>query len=1110
MSSSSEDGREQIRPVIWSILRRGVALLLSYLISGGVELVSASEFKFDLSGRPVPEFSVLQYRLTPPVMVPGYEPKISSFSLVGRIQHGLMSAGVRYQEPVSFWEHPFVYKNNHYPNVPSGELPHAGSQWEMVGSQWTVKHGLPSNKVVSLCRTRDGFLWVGTENGLARFDGRSFLTYDRENTPLMRRFGSRVEALFDDGDGTLWIGLDSGVIRYINGSFTPLPEKDSLHGIRVKGFTARGKGGVWIATREGVYVWEGHTLSEFEIEEITARIAAQVILENRSTLWIGSQNGLIEYDIESEALVSQHFIPGQDVVFRKPSIRVMQVDIDRDDGVWVGTSDLGLWHRSASGTDFEQIECVPEWSQGNLWPQITRFDLDDDGNVWMVDGSLSVGLSVLPDGEAQIRPPVLGGTIGQGFAVMCDQEGAIWIGSREGLFQFKRLPFSTFWYDGAGQSNSFSMGNRCLFEGADGELVSIRSESFLVWSGMTLILPSLRTDVGLSHTGFFDEAGNLWVGHGWGGITQVMAHGAKSPLKNHVEPKLGELGVISSNCSRAEGGRWFGNAEGVYQSRAPYDSAGIVVEDIGWVSTLCEDTSGRLWIGTREKGLFSWKDGDLRAFGKSAGLPATDIHALFWHGDALWIGTGQGICRFHEGHIQDLGVVSDMPKRPIGGIIVDRFGALWMSHDGGLSRVDVGELDDYLITPSEASRPAIAHYDSEDGMLSVQNVTFADRICLEGRDGRLWFGKASNLVSVDPERFVHAAPAPSVSIDKIRANNVTLKGVREVTVPAEGRRLVEVHFTCPSLYASDRLMIEYKLDGIDADWRRANLAGKAVYPLLPTGRFTFRARARNHEGRWSKQDTVLSVIALPRYWETIGFRASLAMSSLVLLLSIGFWRFRIMKRRLEQRSGDRIMAERERIAREIHDSLGSVIGQANKAKLEAHELERLVTETVEDLRDLVWSINPRDESLEGLVKFVAGYSSRFTESVGLSLDLELPDVGSRTKLDPTVRIHLVGILKEALTNVARHADAERVWVRLELDGQNLELSIADDGRGVNQMKNTSGRSHRSMEGIGLSNMMARADDVGGCFNAETRSGGGTVIRISIPSRRLQIFTALSE
>ena len=1088
MTTFSQRGRTECRGTFLRSLGRKFLLFLIFFIIGYFDKSFADEFRFDLGRQEVLEFSVQQYRLTPPVAQPGYDPRIYPMHRVGRIQYRGKPVGLRYRDRVPFSEQLFVYPHSS-PLHTSGGYPIREGRWQMTSDHWTVKHGLPVNKVSSLCRTSDGFLWVGTENGLARFDGMSFRVYDRENTALMREFGSRVEALFEDDEGTLWLGLNSGLIRYFNGGFESLQGQESLRGVRVKGFAARSKGGIWVATRQGLYIWDGRDLKPFWIEGIGTEIQTQVVVEDGSTLWIGTLSGLLEYDLDSDELVERHFVPGRDVVSRMPAIRVMQIVSRSDQSLWVGTADLGLWRRPAGKSEFEPVTHTPEWSHGISWPQITRFDLDREGNVWLVDGGVSTGLAVIPFGESQIRPPAIGGTIGQGFAVLCDFEGAIWIGSREGLFRVKRLPFSTFWYDGAGQSNSFSMGNRSICEGPNGGLIVVRSESVLIWSGTHLVAPSLRSDSGPSNTGFFDAEGNLWVGHGWGGITQLIARDGYSRLTSHVEPRLNELGEISTNYVRARGGQWIGNSEGVYLTEAPYEYAKPVVKEVGWVSTLCEDRLGRLWIGTREKGLFQWEAGKLTAFGLPDGLPSLEILSLDWDRDTLWIGTGRGLCRYQEGHIQNFAGVSGMPEHPIGGLIVDRFGALWMNHDAGLSRVMVGELDAYGNAPSKTLQPAIAHYDSEDGMLSVQNVTFAEQLCLEASDGRLWFAKASNLVSTDPEKFIHAAPPPIVLIEEIRANGVFVPFDHEAIIPAEGRRVIEIDFVCTSLYAPNRLLIEYQLDGVDLDWRRADANRKAVYPLLPPGKFIFRVRARNHEGRWSKNEGTVSIVALPRYWETIAFRFVLGIAAIGLVVTVGLWRIQVTRRRMEQRGMERLLAERERIASEIHDQLGSVIAQAAKSNLTTHELETLVKDAVVDLRNLIWSINPEDESLDGLVDIVAGYSSRFTAVVGLRLDLDLPDLDSERKLDPKIRINLASILKEALTNVTKHAGAQRVWVRLLVDDRQLELRVSDDGCGLGDVSVSNGGGQPGWSGMGLSNMALRASDLGGHFRSETRPGG---------------------
>lgn len=958
--------------------------------------------------------------------------------------------------------------------------------------RWGPEEKFPGSSVIAMVQTRDGYLWLGTLYGLVRFDGMNFKVFDESNTPELG--SGRIVSLFEDREGNLWIGTETaGVVLVKDGKFTNLGLGRGSAAGRVVSMCQDAAGAVWLYTADGQLA--RHRGGEVDVWREGAEFASQlraIIAEKLGLLWVGMDGQLFSFDPakaergkelrreqSGQGLMAFLLAGAQDGHWRRaggriekwragqrepdvtlnwpgPDVRVGAVCEDREGNLVVGTLGAGLWWFNKSG---QATNLSAKDGLGNDY--VLSLLADQEGSLWV--GTDGGGLNRVRRQVFEVAEPTRGWVV---QAAGEDAEGGIWIGSNgHDAARWKDGVLSNFVVRGFVTRPSV----RSVFVDRTGQVWAgtLRDGLFQLFNGrFQRVIAPLHPDVTAMRE---DHAGRLWVG----------THG---------------------------GVAWWGGSE--WRTLGTNDGLSSAV-----VQALAGDAETNLWIGTVGGGLNRLRDGKFTAFRKSDGCPSDDISALFADAEgAVWVGTfGSGLGRFHKGRWTRYTTRDGLVSNSIAFIIEDGQGNLWIGSNLGLMRVARRALNEFA-EGTGALLPGHI-YGAEDGLPSSEcSLGTAWR----ARDGKLWFPTIAGLASVSPAQIKPNLVRPPVAIEAVLidgeahgSGGLRPKWTDDITVPA-GRERLEIQYTSLNLSSADRARFRYRLEGHEDSWTDVGGERTARYRKLPPGRYTFRVTACNEDGLWNETGAALAVVVEPPFWRTWWFLTASALCLLGAVTgAVHYFSTQKLQRQLAQlRQQEAVEKERARIARDIHDQVGanltqvSLLGELVESDKDspgdvaehAKQISQAARETTRALDEIVWTVNPSNDTLEGLVNYICKNAQDYLAVAGLRYRLDVPSQLPATPIPPDLRHNVFLAARESVNNVIRHAQATSAWVRLRLEPGRFILEIEDNGRGLGDV---SSKSHRN----GLRNMRQRMAEVGGEFSIGPGAEGGTLVRLTAPLAR---------
>jgi diguanylate cyclase (GGDEF)-like protein len=754
---------------------------------------------------------------------------------------------------------------------------------------WQTGDGLPQNTVTAIVQTPDGYLWLGTREGLVRFDGVRFTVFDTRTTPELGH--NWVLSLLVDREGRLWIGTSGGgLARLSGGQFTRFSTADGLPNDHVSVLVEDGEGRLWVGTDGGglARYEEGRFVLEPSRGALGASIRA--IVQDEESLWVGTEAGLAELHRDG-TLTS--FTPDQGLSRRS----VRSLLRDREGVLWVGT-DLGL-DRMKDGrfTVFTRKD-------GLSHDVILSLAEDGDGNLWI--GTDGGGLDRRRDGRFTSFTERDGLSNDTVYALHEDREGSLWIGTNLGglnrLKDGRFTPFTT----KEGLSSDYI---RAVYEDREGA-VWIGTEGGGINRLRDGRFTAFTTRDGLSNDIVFsileDRQGSLWIGTD-SGLTRFKngrfdVFTANMGMSNDCvlalyEDRAGSLwiGTYAGGLNRLENGKFtaFTTKEGLSNDT---------------VNVIYEDRAGALWIGTRGGGLDKLDNGRFTAFSTKDGLSDDLVFAL--HEDeegSLWIGTyGGGLNRLKDGRFTAITERQGLIDNVIHRIIEDGLGDVWMSSNKGIFRVSKRELDE--VADGARERLTSVVYGTADGMKNAECNGGADAGTMTA-DGKIWFPTIEGVVRIDPEHVPMNPLRPPVAIEEVLVDDHPVEwGVGEPLRLPPATNTLEVHYTALSLLAPDAVRFRYRLEGFDEGWVEAHGRRVAYYSKLPPGSYRFQVVASNDDGIWNEDGASLPVSVAPRFHETVWFRSLVGL--FFVLSGPLFHRFRIRRLTRQKSELERLVAER--------------------------------------------------------------------------------------------------------------------------------------------------------------------------------------------------------
>jgi signal transduction histidine kinase len=530
------------------------------------------------------------------------------------------------------------------------------------------------------------------------------------------------------------------------------------------------------------------------------------------------------------------------------------------------------------------------------------------------------------------------------------------------------------------------------------------------------------------------------------------------------------------------------------------------------VHAITEDAAGNLWVGTSE-GLVRMKDDKITVYHQADGLPGEDVSALLADSDGvLWIGTrGSGLGRLATNHWTTYTTSDGLGGDSIGYLLEDNETNLWIGSNSGLMRVAKKSLNDFA-NGAETSIQCRTFVE-EDGLPTRECTEGSQPAASATADGTLWFPTARGLVYVNPSALKRNMLEPpviieSVLVDSVRqGTNVFGGSPSEIIVPP-GKHNLEIHFASLNLGAADRSRFQYRLnEQQEVAWIDASGNRVANFAKLLPGTYQFQVKASNEDGVWSSRWAQLTVIVQPALWQKTSFRVLVALILLGLIAGLVYYfSTQKLQRQLETlRQHEALEHERGRIARDLHDQLGANLTQVallaemaesdkdlpNEVEDHAKQISQTARETTKALDEIVWAVNPSNDTLEGLVNYSGKYAQEYFALAGLRYRVDIPSELPDITLPPEVRHNVFLAFKESVNNVVKHAQATEAHVRLRLDSDNFALEIEDNGKGPAGAEQKTGRN-------GLRNMRKRMEDVGGNFTLSPAPEKGSLVRLSAP------------
>lgn len=963
---------------------------------------------------------------------------------------------------------------------------------DYVVTRWSMEDGLPSDRVRSVVQTRDGFVWVATFNGLARFDGVSFRVFNDVNTPMLKN--RLVRRLHEDAAGRLWVGLDTGelVWRDEEGFHALAMPKDWITSpIARMAHTTNGT--LLVLNQDGQLLWVTNSPKGTPTLAPARPLYSELLVDAEDQVWLVRWGGGMRRWRDGKEWTDSPGLPPPPTGYRNAVPARRGGFWVRDgrrlrrwhDGQWVedrgahdwgeqrtvvmreistgevlvGTSDAGLFIVDESGLErrlHRENGLAHNWVE-SLWE-------DREKNIWV--GANGGGLQLLRNRVLTMVTPADRWQHSPVQTVSPAREGGVWVGTMgAGVYRFDGRKFSR----PVGGDRDLPAYVRAILE----------DRQQRVWMG-TL------------------GAGVYW----WQG-------GRLGPLDLPASfPRL-----IYGLSEAQDGAIWISTQNGVIRWReGAYERLGL---DLVQADTRCavEAPDGSMWLGLRGGGVARYHEGQFTQFLRPQGLPYEYVQTLCADADGtIWIGTyGGGLARYRDGNFSNFTTRQGLPSDFICHIEPDELGNLWVGSYGGIFRVDKGDLE-------RCARGDIASVnclvlDTSEGLASLELPEGSQPTGCRTDDGRFWFATSRGLAVVDPARLRVIRIPPPVVIEDVVVDGVSRKtradGRNDEVLVPPGSGRIEFHYAGLSFGAPKRVRFKFQLEGLESGWVDAGNRRQAFYTHLKPGNYRFRVIACNHFGYWNEEGTELRLRVLPHFWQTWWFAPAcwLGGAGIVGLLLISGLRRR-HRRRLEVVERARLIErERVRIAHDLHDDLGSGLTEIHTTSAlgldpsvpahEANEYFREISQRARDmvmaLDEIVWAVNPKNDNLGSLASYFCHYTEQFLRTANMGCRFDLAPALPELPVASDKRHSLFLALKEALNNAVRHSGASTVTLGIRVDEGNVRIEVADDGRGFDPASGHPGAD-------GLVSMRTRLENLGGRCEITSQPGTGTRVQFFLPLR----------
>ncbi len=957
---------------------------------------------------------------------------------------------------------------------------------DYVPRSWELTEGLPDNHISSLARSSDGYLWITTLSGLVRFDGDHFLLMGKDAIPGLP--SPWVAPVFVARDHSLWLGLErGGVVRWQDGKLQTIapihPRPTSI--VWYRSFAEDDSGGMWFGSYNEAKVFraQGGKVDSFsESEGIAPGSPAEVQVATDGKVWAFTPEGcgLFEGDrfrpldpagggqvrlARSQAGGMWAIRGGKLLRYGPAGERAEVAEMewlegagqvnalleDRAGTLWIGTQDAGVFCYRDGGfqrvaTSFNDISCLMEDREGNLWV-----------------GTWGGGLNRLSPRGFFLRQTKNGLRHDAVNSLCEDCEGRIWILGRDGT------PMRAL--DGTEHSFAPAVGwpaeqwASLLCADPRGGVWVGTPDGLMRWESDKVTRLPFREPISAM---FVDRANGLWIATSDGGVSRLLDGSIKAIPRDDGLVQARAMGEDSN------GRIWIGTQQGmVFHSEGDH-FVRVALPGAGAEETvrfIVPDGKDTVWIGTLLGGIFRWKDGEILRMPGGIGVSLAEVRSLVIEPgksseqDTFWIGTATGLFR--------------VPRGDFEGVLEGRRQTMNVISCG-----------------------------SNEGLPNAEFVQGFANSAMQARNGHLWFATNRGALEIRPGSGPDVLTTGRVIIEEVGSGSLTLRAgdpAGWIFPPNPGS--IRIRYTLPELRMPEQVRFRYRLAATDeGEWIVAGRQREALIVSPAPGDYRFEVAAAVADGPWLPETATVAFRVRAAWWQTRVFQWGAALASIVCLAAgvrqIEMLRVRARIRRLKQQRAVEI--ERTRIARDMHDELGAnlthiaatsrlaVLDPPEAASGHLNEISSIVRQTVDSLDEIVWAVNPSNDTLASLTEYIGKFAVRFLAASGVAGELDLPENLPAHPLAADVRHHLFLAVKEALNNVAKHSGARTATLAVTTDGEKLRVIIADDGCGF-EPGSEAARSN------GLRNMNDRMAGIGGTCRVE--GGNGTRVTLELPLRK---------
>jgi signal transduction histidine kinase/ligand-binding sensor domain-containing protein len=980
---------------------------------------------------------------------------------------------------------------------------------------WRIRDGFTRGVINAITQTPDGYLWLGTEFGLLRFDGVRKVPWPHPDQPLP---SDTIIHLLTARDGTLWISTLKGLASWKDGKLITYPE------------TAGRRTGPLLEDRDGT-IWVGWFSTPqgnlCSIQKATVRCYGQdgslgkgvfSLHQDRSgNLWAATSNGLWRWapgppkflwlslpgvnqpylgidQPEGGALLIgtgkglRRIVEGKVQEYPLPGIReqfnVRALFRDREDSVWIASRERGLMHLHEGKTD------VFTRADGLSGDNVTGIYEDREGNIWV---RTIEGLDRFREFAASAMPVNSGMASAAVSSVLGDRDGSVWVATSQGLGRWN-----------GGLTIYRKPGSRLPQRDTHPQEVREIAVGGLPDNAM--------------HSLFQDSQGRIWV----------STFSGAGYLENDRFFSVSGIprGYVRAFAEDRDGNLWLAHADaGLLRL-----SARKVVDQIPWsrlgrldyaVALAADPSRGGLWVGFNLDGVVYFEGGEVReSYAAGQGLGEGRLGSLWLDRDALWAGTEGGLSRLKDGRIATLTRKNGLPCDGVYSVMEDNRHVLWLLTACGIVHIERSEIDGWTtaVVKDTAAKPTIhaTVWDIPDGAITSSLAGGFSPRGAKSPDGKLWFASGGVANIIDPFHLPANKLRPPVHVEAVRIDGKEV-ALSEGLELSHSTRDIEIDYTALSLVIPERVRFKYKLEGEDSDWQDVDTRRQAYYHNLSPKKYRFRVMACNNDGVWNEAGATWNFTVVPAYYQTRWFQALCVIAAGVLTWALYRLRLRQMSARINLLYNERL-AERTRIARDLHDTLlQSLAGVSlqlhgiaktaakapEKTPSQVDKIRQQVDATFREARSKVYNLRSPALEGQGLTEALSDFVERLRPMATARCTLNV--TGEPVLCTPEIEEELLRIAQEAANNANRHAGANEIRIALEYSGRSLKLSISDDGCGFRLEEGLAKNGH-----WGLKNMPERAAQIRGKCIITSSPGHGTQVEVHVPLRRWSMRKNLAK